>query len=82
MVVVCGFKSIHHTQMLYGILINANFPSERHVEKRFILLIHTSQASVLLGCDAASMSDWILIFLANVVSSSLCVTQCSVVHMV
>jgi len=60
MVVVCGFKSIHHPQMLYGILNNDHFPSERHLEKWFILLIHTSQASVLLGYDAASMGDWIL----------------------
>jgi len=62
MVVVCGFKSIHHPEILYGILSNDNFPSERHVVKWFMLLIHTLQASVLLGYDAASMGDRILTF--------------------
>lgn len=73
MVAVCGFKSIHHPQMLYGILNNANFPSERHVEKWFILLVHTSQTSVLLGYDADILSQRSTL--------SLCVTRCSTVHM-
>jgi len=61
-VVVCRFLSIHHPEIHYSILNNDNFPSERHVEKRFILLIHTFQASVLLGYYAVSMGDWILTF--------------------
>jgi hypothetical protein len=54
MVVVCGFKSIHHPEILYAILNNDNFPPKRHVEKWFMLLIHTFQASVLLSYDAVN----------------------------
>ena len=81
-VVECGFKSIHHPEMLYGILNNDNYPSERYVEKWFTMLIHNFQASVLLGYDAASKGDWILTILATVVSSTLHVTRCSLIHMV
>jgi hypothetical protein len=61
-VAVNRYKSIHHPEILHGILNNDNFTSERHVEKWFILLIHTFQASVLISYDAASMGDWILTF--------------------
>jgi hypothetical protein len=61
-VAVCRYKIIHHPEILYGILNNDNFPSDRHVEKWFILLIHTFQVSVLLSYDAVSMGDWILTF--------------------
>jgi hypothetical protein len=61
MVVVCGFKNIHHPEIFNGILNNDNFPSERHMEMCFILLIHTFHASVL-SYHAASMGDWILTF--------------------
>jgi hypothetical protein len=62
MITVCGFKSIHHTEILHGILNNDNSPSEWHVEKWFILLIHTFQASILFSYDAVPMGDWILTF--------------------
>jgi hypothetical protein len=61
-VAVCRYKRIHHPKILHGILNNDNFPSERCVEKWFILLIQTFQASFLLSYDAASMGDWILTF--------------------